>query len=225
MEDYKKLVNRLREEPKDSRKAVLSIYDLCIDAAYAIEILLDKLKYAEGERDVVTKRIIELESNDGQVRKALHDKGFDNLDMLFEDYSQVKNELASYKNTGLEPQDIISAVDMAKIACALHELNAYKDLGPIDHIRDLIKAEQDGRLVVLPCKVGDDVWFVRKFGKERCITKREVDCVNIDSRGNVFVSARRISGGYIGKTVFLTRQEAEAAIAQEGGTNEDSGGL
>ena len=122
------------------------------------------------------------------------------------------DRLAAYEDTGLEPQDIISAVDMAKIACALHELNAYKDLGPIDHIRDLIKAEQDGRLVLLPCKVGDDVWFVRKFGKERCITQREVDCVNIDSRGNVFVSARRISGGYIGKTVFLTREEAEAAL-------------
>ena len=65
------------------------------------------------------------------------------------------DRLAAYEDSGLEPQDIISAVDMAKIACALHELNAYKDLGPIDHIRDLIKAEQDGRLVVLPCKVGE----------------------------------------------------------------------
>ena len=60
------------------------------------------------------------------------------------------NRLSAYEDTGLEPQDIISAVDMSKIACALHELNAYKDLGPIDHIRDLIKAEQDGRLVELP---------------------------------------------------------------------------
>lgn len=65
------------------------------------------------------------------------------------------NRLAAYEDTGLEPQDIISAVDMAKIACALHELNAYKDIGPIGHIRDLIQAEQDGRLVVLPCKVGE----------------------------------------------------------------------
>ena len=60
------------------------------------------------------------------------------------------DRLAAYEDSGLEPQDIISAVDMAKIACALHELNAYKDLGPIDHIRDLIKAEQAGRLVELP---------------------------------------------------------------------------
>lgn len=127
------------------------------------------------------------------------------------------NLLSAYEDTGLEPQDIISAVDMSKIACALHELNAYKDLGPIDHIRDLLQAENDGRLVVLPCKVGDDVWFVRKFGKERCIKRAEVSCINIDCRGEVFVSARRISGGYIGKTVFLTREEAEAALALKGG--------
>ena len=63
---------------------------------------------------------------------------------------QTWERLKEYEDTGLEPQDIISAVDMSKIACALHELNAYKDLGPIDHIRDLIKAEQDGRLVELP---------------------------------------------------------------------------
>ena len=61
------------------------------------------------------------------------------------------NLLAADEDTGLEPQDIISSVvDMSKITCDLHELNAYKDLGPIDHIRGLIKAEQDGRLVALP---------------------------------------------------------------------------
>ena len=62
---------------------------------------------------------------------------------------KIIDRLGTYEDTGLEPQDIISAVDMAKIACALHELNAYKDIGPIDHIRDLLQAEQEGRLVVL----------------------------------------------------------------------------
>ena len=84
MEDYKKLVNRLRDEPKDSRKAVLSIYDLCIDAAYAIEILLDKLKYAEAERDAVTRHMIELE----------------------QEVCRLKSRLAAYEDTGLEPEEI-----------------------------------------------------------------------------------------------------------------------
>lgn len=69
MEDYKKLVNRLRDEPKDSRKAVLSIYDLCIDAAAAIENLYHRLEMAQGERDAVTRHMIELEQEAGRLRK------------------------------------------------------------------------------------------------------------------------------------------------------------
>ena len=68
MEDYKKLVNRLRDEPKDSRKAVLSIYDLCIDAAAAIENLYHRLEMAQGERDAVTRHMIELEQEAGRLR-------------------------------------------------------------------------------------------------------------------------------------------------------------
>lgn len=56
--------------------------------------------------------------------------------------------LAAYEDTGLEPEEIFSAVDMAKIACALHELNAYKELGSIDRLRELKQADDEGRCVV-----------------------------------------------------------------------------
>ena len=119
--------------------------------------------------------------------------------------------LAAYEDTGLEPQDIISAVDMSKIACALHELNAYKDIGPIDHIRDLIKAEQDGRLVVLPCKVGDHVWA---DGREAIVvwffgykTERYLHAQFFDNAKYTDIPFYEI-----GKTVFLAREEAEAAL-------------
>ena len=121
------------------------------------------------------------------------------------------NRLAAYEDTGLEPQDIISAVDMAKIACALHELNAYKDIGPIDHIRDLLQAEQDGRLVVLPCKVGDHVWADGReavvenfFGYE---TERYLHVQFYDNMQYIDIPFAEI-----GKTVLLTREEAEAAL-------------
>lgn len=106
---------------------------------------------------------------------------------------------------------------MAKMPTINIELQDLDEKIDINHIRDLLQAEQDEQLVVLPCKLGDDVWFVRKFGKGQCIKRAEVSCINIDFRGEVFVSARRISGGYIGKTVFLTREEAEAALAGKGG--------
>lgn len=66
--DYEKLVERLLEEPKDSRKAVLSIYDLCVDAAEAIKTLLNTLNMAQRERDIVTKHMIELEQEVGRLR-------------------------------------------------------------------------------------------------------------------------------------------------------------
>lgn len=50
-------------------------------------------------------------------------------------YGDHADRLAAYEDTGLEPEEIISATDMAKIACALHELNAYKELGPIDRLK------------------------------------------------------------------------------------------
>ena len=120
---------------------------------------------------------------------------------------KIQKRLSSYEDSGLEPEEIYEVRFL---------IAAQRDPQKLARLRELVLAEQDGRLVVLPCKVGDDVWFVRKFGKGQCIKRAKVSCINIDFRGEVFVSARRISGGYIGKTVFLTREEAEAAMAQKG---------
>ena len=201
MEDYKKLVNRLRDEPKDSRKAVLSIYDLCIDAAYAIEILLDKLKYAEGERDAVTRHMIELE----------------------QDVCRLKSRLAAYEDTGLEPEEI-KVHEAAKYNAGYYHGDEdrcrwiEKELGPIDHLRDLLQAEKEGRLVVLPCKVGDTVYMpVGKWGTITGYEADECDGFHIARDGVLQIKAKCYSGNYgtygvPGKTVFLTREEAEAAL-------------
>ena len=66
----------------------------------------------------------------------------------------VADRLAAYEDTGLEPEDIISDTDMAKIACALHELNAYKELGPIEHLRELVQADREGRIVLRSAGAG-----------------------------------------------------------------------
>lgn len=111
---------------------------------------------------------------------------------------------------------------MAKLPTVKLEL---EDLGKkldIAHIRDLLQAEQDGRLVVLPCKVGAPVYTTHwwKDVKEKCT----------DSKGNPFyrtvhkniIEEERFNPfgthyEWLGKSVFLTREEAEAALAQEGG--------
>lgn len=45
------LVERLRELPRDTRKATVEIYDLCIEASYKIEELTDRCaRYASDGR-------------------------------------------------------------------------------------------------------------------------------------------------------------------------------
>ena len=58
-------------------------------------------------------------------------------------------------------------------------------------------AEEEGRLVVLPCNLGMPVYFLR----------RGFDGWRIDSRKFVYGMI-----GEIGKTVFLTKEEAEKAL-------------
>lgn len=149
---------------------------------------------------------------------------------------EAVDRLAAYEGTGLEPEEILSAVDMAKIACALHELNAYKELGPIDRLRELKQADDEGRCVVPPCKVGQkvkvdvrtwgNVWNYKtvengKFliGEIVAITKtKKQTLVKIRVEHNVSWKrpTRRYPASAIGKTVFLTREEAALRREQDG---------
>ena len=93
----------------------------------------------------------------------------------------------------------------------------------VEKLAEYENAEEEGRLVVLPCKVGDTVWMVHQrltSTVNNVISKMTVT----ELRGNRlnpiwFV----IDGEYgrtsfhpseIGKTVFLTREEAEKALKE-----------
>jgi hypothetical protein len=110
----------------------------------------------------------------------------------------------------------------------VEELENYRSLGDIDRLRELVEADKEGRLVVLPCKVGDTVWFlINQFNvsNETC-EPTIVELVVTEMRGNkhnpLWYIAERENGERasfhpteIGKTVFLTRAEAEAALQKE----------
>ena len=137
------------------------------------------------------------------------------------------NRLAEYEDIGLEPDEILTWKELAEAAYAFIFLNEYKSLGTIDHISELLKAEKDGRLVVPPCKVGDTVWIKGdKF-------PAEIEEIRITDDG-VYFAYVEYDKGYeetevwdngeftlsdIGKTVFLTREEAEKALE---GNNEST---
>ena len=78
------------------------------------------------------------------------------------------------------------------------------------------EAEQDGRMAVLPVKKGTKIFRVVDIPEHKCQGRM---------RGHYFPSTKRIykgvmqweDGSDFGKTVFLTREEAEAALALKGG--------
>ena len=116
---------------------------------------------------------------------------------------QILTRLAAYEDTGLEPEDLKKAFNET----AILKLAAQALSTTPDHLRDLLQAEQDERLVVLPCKVGDTVY---QIDAER-VYESEVKWIIFDCDDIAFDERA------IGVSIFLTREEAEAALAQEGG--------
>jgi hypothetical protein len=109
-------------------------------------------------------------------------------------------------------------------------LAAYEDSGlSPEQVRELAKAEAEGRLVVLPCKVGDTVYWFWTDGEgnpEGDIEEETVLCFYIDKDG-VGIATKHYDG-HIGcyvkdgelvdgvRRIFLTREAAEKALAEVG---------
>lgn len=118
------------------------------------------------------------------------------------------DRLAAYEDTGLTPEEIKNSLDLNEI---IPDINVT-----VDYIRDLLKAKQEGRVVVLPVETGSLIYVGRKpaiitsfFGYVR---ERYFHAVFYGEKNGIDIPFEEF-----GKTVFLTREEAEAAMAQEGG--------
>jgi hypothetical protein len=125
-------------------------------------------------------------------------------------------KLAAYEDTGLEPSEI---AEMKRWSDGgLYEAPTVFGI-PLEHIHELVAAEREGRCKVLPCKVGDTVYFVRDEYGGKSIQQNEVFNVVMDGYGmKIYGTPKRCSMDFmcyiddIGKTVFLTRPDAEAAL-------------
>lgn len=122
--------------------------------------------------------------------------------------------LRQYLDTGMTPEAFQSYVVFLQDL-----IGDQKASEALDRFRQLVKADRDGRLVVLPCKVGDTLYEVtgRKTISEYRVKAIRVElfCVFIEleiEKGFVWQSLAGITQNEIGKTVFLTREEAEAAL-------------
>ena len=89
----------------------------------------------------------------------------------------------------------------------------------LDRLKEIVQAVREGRCVVLPCKLHDKVFFV----ENGCVKETEVDSFHNWTSGHWKISTHtdrmfdhwkgyEIDFSGINKTIFLTREEAEAAL-------------
>lgn len=117
------------------------------------------------------------------------------------------NRLAAYEDTGLDPEEIRWLGD-------LRTMKREIIFGvTAERLKELAEADKAGRLVVLPCKVGATVYGHSKAE----VSEYEVAVISLATY-NWYLRCQNHNSDFwvtdadIGKTVFLTREEAEAAL-------------
>lgn len=123
--------------------------------------------------------------------------------------------LAAYEDTELYPENV-EALKLSMMGKAISEITEFDGL-PIDRLRELAEADKEGRVLILPCKVGDTVWFKTYKNNAR-------DCIGVQPHEITRISASIIVPGeivdigipvdQIGVRVFLSETEAVAADAK-----------
>lgn len=129
--------------------------------------------------------------------------------------NRLKDLLAAYEDTGMTPEEIDMDHEAAE---TLRQLCRGCNL---DRLEKLAEADKDGRVVVPPCKVGDRLYEVTG---RKTISVYKVRAIRVELfglfiewdivEGFVWQSLSGINAGEIGKTVFLTRDEAEKALKE-----------
>ena len=108
---------------------------------------------------------------------------------------------------GLEPSEIAES----KLLIATR-----KDPEKLARMAELGEADREGRCIVLPCKKGDTVWRIVHDAAPH-ITKDRCTDIKYENRDIwVHLIGDRVMGGWnFGKLLFLTREDAEAALRRE----------
>ena len=118
---------------------------------------------------------------------------------------QVWERLKAYEDSRLSPED----------AANLHAILRLGDGMTLMRLRELAVADQEGRVIVLPCKRGDELWTYCNYPLKRVYSFTVSDVSTLNGRTVLnTLGLGTIRPEDIGKTVFLTREEAEKALAE-----------
>ena len=113
---------------------------------------------------------------------------------------EIANRLAEYEDIGLEPEKIVFLKNVVD--------DAFSNKPEFtEHIRELLRAEKDGRLVILPCKVGERIYQV--------IPDYTAPDNSLFIEEDVFHLGLLTDGGELPANCYFTLEEAEKALAEE----------
>ena len=121
------------------------------------------------------------------------------------------DRLASYEDSGLSPED----------AANLHAILRLGDGMTLMRLRELAVADQEGRVIVLPCKVGANM-IDSTFLEHPRIMKNVRPAVEYEMRGIIFnMSLQNFEAAVKGGVVTAVSEEAEKALAEMEGKKDD----
>ncbi len=123
---------------------------------------------------------------------------------------QVWERLKQYEDTKRTPEQI-EALEAALMGKAVAQIMEFEGL-PIARLRELAVADKDGRCVVLPCKEGTTVYCI-SLPIATYPDKSKPEVVPIAFTRNDLLK--------FGSRVFLTREEAEKALAEMEGKKDE----
>ena len=126
--------------------------------------------------------------------------------------NRLKDCLAAYEDRGCAPEEILPKDKADEIALKLMRLADLESLCNYTRLRELAEADKDGRVVVLPCKVGDKLYrvYAGEIFEHRVGSMKYFAILGRwDIETYPFCSCVESS---IGKTIFLTREEAEKEL-------------
>ena len=157
------------------------------------------------------------------IREAAKNIG---AELCSEDDEGLCDELYDNLQYGVECSEGVIAYLYLAVLQAIEMRGRLKDIEDIlgdeydlDRLRELVQADREGRCVVLPCKLHDKVFFI----ENGCVKETEVDSFHNWTSGRWKISTHtdrmyehwkgyEIDFSGIGKTVFLSREDAEKAL-------------
>ena len=125
--------------------------------------------------------------------------------------------LRQYLGAGMTPEQAANAKPIIESAFA-------DDTSKAERIRKLLAADKEDRVMILPCKVGDAVWFVRSAYRQvdSPIEATVTGFASYGTTGELIYTTMTVEGQItrrflehqISKTAFLSLEEAERALQE-----------